>query len=69
MKIEFDPNKSQTNDRDRALPFAQVAEFNWESAIYSEDCRFLYSERRFIAMGYLYERLHVICFTPIEDGI
>lgn len=28
-----------------------------------------YSERRFVALGYLSERLHMLCFTPVEDGV
>jgi uncharacterized protein (DUF4415 family) len=44
-------------------------DFDWETAIYSEDIRTLYPERRFVAVGYLGFRLHVLCFTPIEGGI
>jgi uncharacterized DUF497 family protein len=29
MRIEFDPNKSATNARTRALPFELVAELDW----------------------------------------
>ena len=69
MKIEFDPEKSKKNSQNRGLPFDQASEFDWETANYSEDIRQLYSERRFVAMGYIGERLHVICFTPIFGGI
>lgn len=69
MKIDFDPEKSKKNDRDRGLPFEQAIDFDWETAIYSEDNRNPYPERRFVAMGYLRKRLHVLCFTPIESGV
>lgn len=69
MKIDFDPKKSEKNKRDRGLAFEEAAEFDWESALYAEDIRFLYPEQRFVALGYLNERLHVICFTPINNGI
>ena len=69
MKIEFDPEKSNKNDRERGLPFDLVAEFDWETALYTEDVRHVYPERRFVALGYLDERLHVICFTPIKGGV
>lgn len=69
MKIEFDPNKSKINERNRALPFDKAADFDWETALYVEDDRKLYPERRFVAVGYLSKRLHVICFTPIEGGV
>ena len=69
MRIDFDPKKSQKNIDERSLSFETVAEFDFETAIYSEDVRYPYPEKRFVAMGYLGERLHVLCFTPIEEGI
>lgn len=69
MKIEFDPNKSKINERNRALPFEKAADFDWETALYAEDDRKLYPEQRFVAIGYIGKRLHVICFTPIEGGV
>lgn len=69
MKIEFNPEKSNKNDRERGLPFDLVAEFDWETALYAEDVRHAYPEKRFVAIGYLEERLHVLCFTPIKGGV
>ncbi|OGT54192.1 MAG: hypothetical protein A3F43_01710 [Gammaproteobacteria bacterium RIFCSPHIGHO2_12_FULL_42_10] len=69
MKIDFDPKKSDKNSHDRDLSFEQASDFDWETARYTEDDRKLYPERRFIAIGYLGARLHVICFTPIEGGV
>ena len=69
MKIEFDFKKSAKNDRERKLPFDLIGEFDWETAIYTEDIRNPYPERRFIAMGYLNLRVHVICFTPVAGGV
>lgn len=47
MKIEFDPEKSKKNEHERRLPFNMVADFNWETARYSEDLRHAYPERRY----------------------
>jgi len=69
MKIDFDPEKSNKNKRERNLSFEEASEFDWETALYSEDDRKAYPERRFVAMGYIGKRLHVICFTPIEGGV
>ena len=69
MKIEFDPAKSEKNARERDLPFERAADFDWEGAVYTEDSRNPYPERRFVAVGYLDERLHFLCFTPIEGGV
>ena len=69
MKIEFDPVKSEKNARERDLPFERAADFDWDGAIYIEDSRNPYPERRFVAVGYLGERLHVLCFTPVAGGV
>lgn len=65
----FDPVKSERNARERGLPFDRVADFRWEGAVLSEDVRYAYPERRFVALGYLGDRLHVLCFTPLAEGI
>lgn len=61
--------KIAKNNQERDLPFERAAEFIWEEAVYPEDIRTLYPERRFVAVGYLENRLHVICFTPIAGGV
>jgi len=69
MKIEFDPVKSEQNRQKRDLPFDRAAEFDWAGAVFAEDDRTQYPERRFVGVGYLDNRLHVICFTPIPGGV
>lgn len=69
MKIDFDPTKSTKNFEQRGFAFDAVVEFEWESAILHEDIRKNYPERRFIAVGLLNGRIHIICFTPIIEGI
>lgn len=69
MKIQFDPLKSHKNLTERGLPFDLVQQFNWETAIYAEDKRYPYPEQRFVAMGFVDTRLHVVCFTPIPFGV
>ncbi|MBI3418964.1 MAG: BrnT family toxin [Proteobacteria bacterium] len=69
MKIVFDPRKSERNRRQRGLPFDDTADFDWETAIYREDTRKPYPESRFLALGFLDERLHALCFTPTAEGI
>jgi uncharacterized DUF497 family protein len=51
------------------LSFERAVDFDFETAIIKEDTRKAYPERRFIAFGYLGDRLHVLCFTPKKDGI
>ncbi|MBI5584269.1 MAG: BrnT family toxin [Deltaproteobacteria bacterium] len=69
MQIDFDPVKSEKNRRERGLPFERTIEFDWGDATFTEDERYLYPERRFVAIGYLRKRLHVICFTLIPGGV
>lgn len=69
MKIDFDLAKSLRNEKERGLPFTRAADFEWAEADYSEDTRNPYPEQRFIGIGYLAGRLHVVCFTPIEGGV
>jgi uncharacterized protein len=46
-----------------------VLDFDWASAKIWQDMRKLYPEARFLAMGYLGSRLHVLCFTPVNNGV
>ena len=69
MKIAFDSAKNAANIRDRALAFEQAAQFDFSSAEIAEDVRYAYPERRFVAVGYLDSRLHVLCFALISAGI
>ena len=69
MKIEFDPAKSVKNILERGLPFELAREFDFSTATVNEDTRKNYPERRWIASGYVGQRLFIICFTPVKDGI
>jgi uncharacterized DUF497 family protein len=69
MKIEFDPVKSAKNIRERGLPFEIVRELDFSTANTVEDKRKLYPEPRFVTTGYIHQRLFVVCFTPIPNGI
>ena len=60
MKIEFDPDKSEKNNKERGLPFEAVAGFGWETALVVADDRYVYPEPRFVALGFVEGRLHVI---------
>jgi hypothetical protein len=69
VDIEFYPNKSERNARERRLPFDRVREFDFETAVIQPDLRFDYPELRFTATGLIGERVHVVCYTPVADGI
>ncbi|CDF99451.1 BrnT family toxin [Avibacterium paragallinarum] len=69
MKIEFDPNKSLKNEKERGLPFTKMVKFDWTTALIWQDLRFNYPEPRYIALGLIDDRVHMACVTPIEQGV
>ena len=69
MKLSYDPAKSQRNERERGLSFERARDFDFETAKFWEDDRQDYPETRYVALGYLDGRLHVLVFCETEDGI
>jgi uncharacterized DUF497 family protein len=69
VDIDFDPAKSGRNAAERSLPFDLAAEFEFETALIWLDERFAYPEDRWVAIGPIRERLHVLCFCETDTGI
>ena len=69
MVIEFDSAKNDANVVARGLSFNRAADFDFDTAIIWQDLRKPYLETRYVAVGFLDGRLHVLCFTPAENGI
>lgn len=46
-------SKNERNIRERGLSFERVADFDFETAIYLEDRRHEYGERRIRSLGYI----------------
>lgn len=69
MDIIYDTNKNNRNVEERGLSFDRVADFDFETALYSVDDRHEYGETRIVAIGYLENRLHVLCFVETRNGI
>lgn len=69
MHIDFDPRKNERNVRERQISFESAARFQFEHALVYVDDRREYGETRYVAIGPLEGRLHVLCFTEIENGI
>lgn len=68
MIIDFDPEKSTRNETARGLPFTAVERFDWKGALFHEDSRFDYPERRFIGLGNIGQRVHVECDSRMKMG-
>jgi hypothetical protein len=69
VEISFDPIKNEKNIRERGLSFERAAEFDFEGATFLVDDRREYGEVRYIAIGYLDRRLHILCFVSTTTGI
>lgn len=69
MEITFDLTKNERNIRERGLPFELVRNLDWNAALVAEDMRTTYPERRFEAIAPVGDRLHVVIFTPTDDGV
>jgi len=63
VKIEFDPAKNAKNILERGISFELAAEFDLATAKIWADTRKDYGEERFIALGYIGERLFSLVFT------
>jgi len=66
VEIAFDPAKNERNLRERSLGFQEAADFDFATANYESEFR--NGEHRIVAVGYLKNRLHVLCFiTLVQD--
>ena len=69
MRISFDQAKNDRTVLERQLPFELAAQFDFETALVQADLRHEYGEVRYVALGHLQSRLHVLCFSETADGI
>jgi len=69
MKIDYDPVKNARNIEERQLPFDWARNLDFDNAVIMQDVRKTYPEPRYVALAMLDVRLHVLCFTPIKNGI
>jgi len=68
-EVTFDPVKNARNIRDRRLSFERAIDFDFTTATLAVDERREYGEVRYVAVGYLDGRLHVLCFVETQFGI
>lgn len=63
MQIEFDKAKNQKNITERGISFELAVNFNLTTAKIWPDTRHDYGEARYIALGYIDDRLYSMAFT------
>jgi uncharacterized DUF497 family protein len=64
VDFSFDPSKNARNIAEHGISLARAADFAWHDALIVEDTRCDYGERRFLAIGWIELRLHVLVHTP-----
>jgi uncharacterized protein len=69
MEIAFDPAKNQRNIELRGISFEFAADFEFETALTWLDQRKEYGENRWVALGFLGDRLHALCYLETDEGI
>ena len=42
---------------------------DFDAALFEEDVRKDYGEKRYVVYGLIDNRLHILCFTPTSNGI
>ena len=65
LEYEWDEEKNRENVARRQLDFSEVENFDWDNAVIRRSDRF--QERRWRAIGYIADRLHVVVFTERND--
>jgi uncharacterized DUF497 family protein len=69
VDITYDPAKNARNIRERGLSFDRAADFDFDTAAITIDQRRDYGEIRLAALGYIDQRLHVLCYIETATGI
>ena len=64
MLVTFDPPKNARNVAERGIPLRLALRLEWSTALIGEDTRKNYGEKRFQALGFIGNRLHMLVFTP-----
>lgn len=69
MGYEYDLLKNESNFKKHGLYLSEVEYFDWDNAVISEDFRLIYPEKRFEAVGYIEQKLHILIFCFREKNI
>jgi hypothetical protein len=69
MRYQWDDNKQAANKAKHGVDFTAAEGFDWLTAIEAPDNRFPYGEERFIALGLIGNRLHVLIYTRRREAI
>lgn len=68
MEITFDPKKDLLNQQKHGVSLRAATDFEWDGSLIMRDDRKDYGEMRFIALGYIGNRIYCVVFTDKENG-
>ena len=60
---DWDADKATENLDKHGIPFDRIYDFDWSTAVQTEDTRYDYGETRMIALGKIDDRDHVLVYT------
>ena len=69
MQYEWDERKNAANKEKHGVDFTLAEEFCWDTALETIDDRADYGETRWIALGLIGDRVHVMIYTFRNDNI
>ncbi len=69
MQYEWDEAKRAANFARHGVDFAAAEDFEWDTALATRDTRLDYGEERWVALGYIGKRLHVLVYTLRAETI
>lgn len=69
MCYEWDEGKRLANIAKHDVDFGEAASFDWSTAIEAKDSRFDYREERWVVLGFIGSRLHVLIYTKRGKNI
>ena len=69
MLYEWDEQKRAANKARHRVDFLVVVDFDWDSALVAPDDRYDYGEERFVSIGPIKGRLHVLIFTRRDAAV
>lgn len=67
MPYVWDEGKRASNLNKHGVDFAEVAQFEWDTALTAQDVRHPYPERRFLSIGLVGHRVCVLVWTPVNE--
>jgi len=68
-RLDWHESKRRANFLKHGVDFHEVAAFDWDNALVKIDTRRDYGELRWIALGSIRRRLHVMVYSRRSDAI